>query len=172
VTEPAQTSTSKWVVFLGILTALGLLIGFAYVKTRPNHPEPMPEPPRMETPPAVAAMPPPEAEPEPASVAPEPEAESEPAEDTPPHHAQVPTVPASLVVSSMGANPSCVATCSWGDLAANGYPRTVEGMRAVVCDDGNAWFTSSWTKVEGGDQARCYTATGISAYTDDGPDGP
>jgi hypothetical protein len=72
------------------------------------------------------------------------------------------SVPASLVVSAMGSNPACEAACDWGDLADNGFPKTAaDGTRAITCKDGAAWRASSWTKIESGSQARCYTVSGI-----------
>lgn len=118
--------------------------------------EPVPaktEPPPKAEPVVAKAEPPPKAEPKPAAPDPKP-ATPKPA----------PTAaPSTLVVSSMGARPSCVADCAWGNLAENGFPKTVAGKRTVTCADGATWLVAASTKIESGAHAKCYTASGISA---------
>lgn len=203
--EPAKKS--PWIVFLGILTALGIVVGIAVgrMPSKPEEtvsPEPAAEPvaavPAVPEPVIPARVPVPDptpppapvAEPEPLVVAaveptpvPEPPApvavepvraepeppkavvKTEPPKSDPPKAATPApkTVPTSLVVSSMGSRPSCVADCIWGDLAENGFPKTTAGKRTVTCSDGVAWLITTATKIERGPQARCYTAGGISA---------
>lgn len=193
---------SPWVVFLGIVTALGIVFGIAVWRMPPTieetvSPEPVavtPPPAEPVTPVAVSepqpppdpVIPPaPEPVPEPAAaeVVPTPVAAAppppapvavEPAKVDPPKVAVAPppapkpaptptAVPSSLVVSAMGANPRCVADCAWGNLADNGFPKTVDGTRTVVCSDGNTWLAAVSTKIESGAHAKCYTVSGISA---------
>lgn len=131
-------------------------------------PEPEPQPAAAEPEPVVEAAPAvAEPEPEPAAVIQASEPASEPPSVPAPSvmpPAPEPAVPASLTVSSMGPNPRCVADCTWGDLADNGFPRTApDGTRDVSCSDGHAWRVAKWTKLTAGAQANCYAVTDISA---------
>ncbi len=189
--DPAEPSRkSPWVVLLGIVTALGIVLAIAVSRMAPTIEETVTPEPVAVAP--AAPTPDPQSPPEPVIPAPEPVPDPPPApepvpepvtavvEQTPapaapppppapkpeptPEPAPMPkAIPSSLVVSSKGANPRCVTECTWGNLADNGFPKTVNGTRTVVCSDGNTWLAATSTKIESGAHARCFAVSGLSA---------